>query len=33
MNGEIYNTYNLYIIKNAVTVVPRGSFTKETNNF
>ena len=30
VNGEIYNAYNLYIIENTV---PRGNFTKETNNF
>ena len=33
VNGEIHNIYNLYIIKNADTIVPRGNFTKETNNF
>ena len=32
VNGEIRNTYNLYIITNAVTIVPRGTFTKERNN-
>ena len=33
MNGKIHNAYNLYIIKNTVTVLPRGNFTKETNNY
>ena len=33
VNGEIHNAYNLCIIKNTVTIVPRGNFTKETNNF
>ena len=33
VNGEIHKAYNLYIIKNTVTMVPRGNFTKETNNF
>ena len=34
VNGEIHNAYNLYIIiKNTVTTVPWGNFTKETNNF
>ena len=33
VNGEIHNAYNLYIIKNADTIVPWGNFTKETNNF
>ena len=33
VNGEIYNVYNLYIMINIVTIVPRGNFTKETNNF
>ena len=28
----LYN-YNLYIIKNTVTLVPRGNFTKETKKF
>ena len=32
-NSEIHYIYNLYIIKNTVTIVPRGNFTKETNNF
>ena len=32
-NDEIYNAYTLYNIKNTVTIVPRGNFTKETNNF
>ena len=27
VNGEIYNAYNLYVIKNTVTIVPRGNFT------
>ena len=31
VNGEIHNAYNLYITKVAVTIVPRGNFTKETN--
>ena len=30
VNGEIHNAYNFYIIKNTVTIVPRGNFTKET---
>ena len=33
VNGEIHNAYNLYIITNTVTIVPRGNFTKERNNF
>ena len=33
MNVEIYNACNLYIKKNTITIAPRGSFTKETNNF
>ena len=33
VNGEIHNAYNLYIIKITVIIVPRGNFTKETNNF
>ena len=33
VNGEIHNASNLYIIKNALTIVPRGNFTKETNDF
>ena len=32
VNGEIHNAYNLYIITNTVTIVPRGNFTKERNN-
>ena len=32
VNSEIHNAYNLYIIKNTVTIVPMGNFTKETNN-
>ena len=32
-NGEINNAYNLYIITNTVTIVPRGNFTKEINKF
>ena len=31
MNGEIQNAYNLYIT-NIVTIVPRQSFAKETND-
>ena len=31
VNGEIRNTYNLYIIKDTVTIVHKGYFTKETN--
>ena len=33
VSGEIHNVYNLYITENTVTVVPRGNFTKATNNF
>ena len=33
VNSEIYNAYNLYIITNPVTIVPRGNFTKEINKF
>ena len=33
VNGEICNIYNLYNMINIVTIVPRGNFTKETNNF
>ena len=33
VNGEIHNAYNLYIIKNTVTIVPRGNFTKEKKYF
>ena len=33
VNGEIYNAYNLYVIKNTVTIVPRGNFTKGTYDF
>ena len=33
VNGEIHNAYNLYIIKNTVTMVPRRNFKKETNSF
>ena len=33
VNGKIHNAYNLHIIKITVTIVPRGNFTKETNNF
>ena len=32
VNGEMHNTYNLYIIKNTVTIVNGGNFMKETNN-
>ena len=32
VNSEIHNAYSLYIIKNTVTIVPMGNFTKETNN-
>ena len=32
LNGEIHNVYNLYVIKNTVTIVAGGNFTKETNN-
>ena len=31
VNGEIHDTYNLYIITNTVKIVTRGNFTKETN--
>ena len=30
LNGEIYNIYNLHIIKNTATIVSSGNFTKET---
>ena len=30
VNGKIRNAYNLYNIENAVTIVPRENFTKET---
>ena len=33
VNSEIHNAYNLYIIGNTDTIVPRGNFTKEINNF
>ena len=33
VNGEIHTAYNLYIITNTVTIVPRGNFSKEINNF
>ena len=33
VNGEIRKTHNLYIIKNTITMVPRGNFTKEQSNF
>ena len=33
VNSEFHNAYNLYVIKNTVTIVPRGNFTKETNIF
>ena len=33
VNGKIHNTYNLYIKKNVITIVPRENFSKETNNF
>ena len=33
VNGEIYNTYHLYINANTVAKVPRGNFTKKRNNF
>ena len=33
VNGEIHNNHNLYSIKNTDAIVPRGNFTKETNNF
>ena len=33
VNGKIHNAYNLHIIEITVTIVPRGNFTKETNNF
>ena len=32
VNGEIYGAFNLDIITNIVTIVPRGHFTKERNN-
>ena len=32
-SGEIRNAYNLYDIKNTVTIVPGQNFTKETNIF
>ena len=33
VNSKIHNAYNLYIIKNSVTIVPRGNFTRETKIF
>ena len=33
VNSEIHNAYNLYIIGNIDTIVPRGNFTKEIDNF
>ena len=33
MTSEIHNAYNLHIIGNTDTIVPRGNFTKEINNF
>ena len=33
MNGEIHNGYKLYNAKNTVTIVPKGNFTKELNDF
>ena len=33
VNGEIHNTYNLYINKNTITIAHRGNFAKETNSF
>ena len=33
LNGEIRNVCNLYIIKNTVTIVRRGNFKKEINDF
>ena len=33
VNGKIHNAYNLYFIKNTVTVVPRENLTKESNSF
>ena len=33
INGEIHNAWNLYIKKNTITIAPRGSSAKETNNF
>ena len=32
MNSEIHNAYNLYIIENTDTIVPRGNFTKMYHN-
>ena len=32
VNGEIHNASNLYIKKNAITIAPKGNFTKETND-
>ena len=32
VNGEIYGAFNLYIITNIVTILPRGHFTKEISN-
>ena len=29
-NGEIHNAYNLSIIKNTVTIVPRGNFNNNS---
>ena len=33
VNGKIHNAYNLHINKNTITVAPRKTFIKETNNF
>ena len=32
LNDEIHNVYNLYNTINIVKLIPRGNFTKETNN-
>ena len=29
INGEMHKAYNLYIIKNIVTIAPRGNFTEK----
>ena len=33
VNSEIGKAYNLYIITNTGTIIPRENFTKERNNF
>ena len=33
LNGEVLNSYNFYIVKIAVIIVPWGNITKETKIF